>query len=125
MANVQYWDAQSNVNEQKTLFGEVVGNGTGAPTTVRGCVASVSRSDVGDLTITFADSYPKLLGFDFKVTGTSTEKRVRVVESLLTDWASKQIKVEVYNATTDAAVDLTTAETLWIELNVRNSSVGY
>lgn len=125
MANIQHFDSQSNVSEHKSLFGEVVGAGTSAPTTVSGCVASVARSDVGDLTITFDDYYPKLLHFDFWVTGTSTDKKVRVVETLATDWASKQIKIEVYNAVSDAAVDLTTAETLWIKLDVRNTSVGY
>lgn len=124
MANRQYFPSQSSANEHKRIFGSLVGAGTSAPTTVAGCVASVARADVGDLTITFDDAYPTLLHFDFKVVGTSTEKKVRVVETLATDWASNTIKIEVFNALTDAAVDLTTAETLYIALDVKNSSTG-
>lgn len=115
---------QGSTNEAKRLWGSFVGNSTSAPTVVDGCVASVARSDVGELTITFDDAYPELLHYDFKVFGTSTEKKVRVVETLLTDWASNQIKIEVLNGGTDAAVDLTTAESVYIALDVKNSSAG-
>lgn len=124
MANRTFYPSQSLSPEHKRVFGNFVGNGVSAITDVAGSVSSVERTDVGELTITFTDPYPALLGFDFKVVGTSTEKKVRVVETLATDWASTTIKIEVLNATTDAAVDLTTAETVYVALDVSNSSTG-
>lgn len=124
MANRQYFPSQSSANEHKRIFGSFVGNSTSAPTTVAGCVSSVARSDVGELTITFDDAYPTLLHYDFKIFGTTTEKKAFVVDTILTDWASNQIKIEVRNGETDAAVDLTTAESVYIALDVKNSSTG-
>lgn len=115
MANRQFFDVQASAPQVKLVAGSFVGNATSAPTVVAGAVASVSRSGVGTLVVTLADTYTAFLGLVATVVGPTG----LVVDVTAQNLSTPSISLQLKNGA-GTATDATTSDTVYLTLLARN-----
>lgn len=126
MANRYFQQFQLSIEKQVvSLFGKVAIGNTGAPTldtAMSKGIASVSRTDTGDYTITLQDTYYKFLMANFVVlyNGSSNVGQVQLVSEAVN--STKVITITTLDFA-GAPVDPTSGSVLYFELMLRNSSV--
>ena len=121
MANRNFNDMQALEKEVKKLYAEIAIGASGAPTLTAGLgISSVSRNAAGDYTLTLADNYDKLLGFNGIIEDTSAEDITFQIDTE----AVASGTIDFYTKTADTATDPSDGSSLWVEVTVRNTSVG-
>jgi hypothetical protein len=126
MANRYFQQFQLSIEKQVvSLFGKVAIGASGAPTldtAMSKGIASISRSDTGDYTITLQDTYYKFLcsNFQFLYNGASNISETQLVSEAVN--STKVITITTLDFA-GAAADPTSGSVLYFELKLRNSSV--
>lgn len=111
--------------EAVTLWGSGVGAGaadlTGVVSAGKGIV-SVVRTGTGLYTINLGEKYNSLLGFDFAVLDPTATAAWAVTPMVVDVAGAKTITITVFKA--GVAADLTSDETLYLEISLSNTQRG-
>lgn len=112
---------QALEKEVKTLYAEVAIGTTGAPTLTKGLgIASIARTGTGTYTITMEDKYVRLMHVAITELNSSTEDITTQLKSQ--DMSAKTI--EFFTKTAGAAADAADGSTLYIKMEMKNSTSG-
>ena len=122
MANRNFNRAQNLEKEIKSLFAEIAIGPAGAPTLTRGTgIASVTRASTGLYTVVLQDQYNRLMfvGATFLASGAESISAQLVSSSVTT--AAKSLVFRTVS--TGVATDPANGDTLFLRLDLKNSSV--
>lgn len=119
MANRSFYRQQSIEREVKTIFAEISFGASGAPTLEEGLgIASVTRNDAGDFTITLDDAWSKLMAVS-PIFENTTEEDIRVqIDDF--DLSASSKTINLYTLTDATATDPADGTKLYIAFHLRN-----